>query len=108
MPQIIIRGMEIEDIKKISRNMIDELQAIIDCPREYFTIEALHSAFIQDGASVKGAPLVQVNWFDRGPEIQNQTAAVINRYIHSIGYDQSDIYFIMLEKERYYENGEHF
>lgn len=56
MPQLIIRGMRKQDIQAISKTMVDQLTDIIGCPRDYFTIECLETAFIRDGqGSGRGA-----------------------------------------------------
>ncbi|MEG6586112.1 DUF1904 domain-containing protein [Dendrosporobacter sp. 1207_IL3150] len=108
MPQLIIRGMEKNLIKKMSKQLVDELTTIIGCPRDYFTIEAVNSTFVYDGEEVSGSPIVQVNWFDRGQSVQDQAAAVIDRNIRALGHDQVEIYFITLSEEKYYENGQHY
>ena len=105
MPHIIIKGMRIADVQKISKQMMDELEVIIDCPREYFTLEVVESAFIVDGERVTKDPFVQINWFDRGPEVQNKTAVAITRHICNAGYGNVEMFFIMLERSNYYENG---
>jgi hypothetical protein len=108
MPQIIIKGMEKHEIQAISKALVDELTEIIGCPRDYFTLEAVLSAFIRDGHEVKASPLVQVNWFDRGQAVQDQAAAALDRHIRSLGYEQVEIFFQVLQENRYYENGSHY
>jgi hypothetical protein len=108
MPQIIIKGMKKQDIKTISKGLVDELQQIIGCPRDYFTIEAVEPVFILDGEEVAGTPFVQVNWFDRGQEVQDKAAMAIDECIRRVGYSQIDVFFLVLEESKYYENGKHY
>lgn len=108
MPQIKIRGIETEKICSISTELIDELQNIIDCPRDYFTIEVIHSTFIMDGSLIDGYPFVEFAWFDRGQDIQDKVAKCITKFIHNIGYSSVDLFFTVFDKHKYYENGEHF
>lgn len=105
MPHITIKGMSIADVQKISKQMIDELEIVIDCPREYFTLEVVESTFIVDGAQAHKDPFIQINWFDRGPEVQDKTAEAITQHISNVGYKNVDIFFIVLERNKYYENG---
>ncbi|MBP2627108.1 MAG: hypothetical protein H6Q68_1819 [Firmicutes bacterium] len=107
MPHIIIKGMNIADVKKISKQMIDDLEIIVDCPREYFTLEVVESNFIIDGNLVKKDPFVQVNWFDRGQEVQDKAAASITKHIKNAGYKDAEMFFTILERNNYYENGKH-
>jgi hypothetical protein len=108
MPQLIFKGIKITDVKQISHSLVDELQLTVGCPRDYFTLEAPASCFISDGEEISGGPLIQVNWFDRGQEVQDRTAAVITRHVQQAGYPQVDLFFVNLEKNRYYENGKHY
>lgn len=108
MPQIKIRGMEQSKICSISKEMLAQLETIINCPKEYLTIEHIHSTFIADGKVTEGYPFVEVLWFDRGQEVQDQTALAITKLVHSVGYPNVDIIFNAVAESDYYENGEHF
>lgn len=108
MPQIKIRGIEPAQICKISREMVDNLTPIIGCPREYFTIECIHSTAIKDGELVPVSPFIEVAWFDRGQEVQDQVALEITRQVQSLGIPSIDVAFLTFERRSYYENGEHF
>lgn len=107
MPQFLIKGMKMEDVQKISTQMVNELEEIIGCPRDYFRIEFVDSTLIEDGDIVAGCPMVQVNWFDRGQEVQDKVAVSITTNIQNAGYEQVEIFFIVLERNKYYENGTH-
>lgn len=108
MPQLIFKGITKEAVKGISKKLVDELQEIIVCPRDYFTLEVPETAYILDGQELSGNPLIQVNWFDRGQDVQDRTAATIDKYIRQAGYEQVDIFFIRLAEDCYYENGSHY
>ena len=108
MPQLILKGIEIQDVKLISKDLVDELQEIIECPRDYLTLEVSRGTFIADGEEISTTPMIQVNWFDRGQAIQDLVAAAITRHIQQAGYSQVEIFFNLLEKHSYYENGEHY
>lgn len=88
--------------------MIDDLHNITQTPREHFTLELPISIYILDGKVVDGPPMVEVFWFDRGQELQDQVAKIIAEHIQSAGYPDVDVIFTILYRNRYYENGEHF
>lgn len=108
MPQIIFRGVNIEDVKSISKNLLLDLQEIIGCPNDYLTIEVIDSTFIEDGEITKGYPFIQVGWFDRGQDIQDRVAKSITKYLNEVGYESCDVIFNVYSKTNYYENGNHF
>jgi hypothetical protein len=108
MPLLRFRAIEAKDICAISTDLVDELQALLQCPRDYFTLESVQSLFIQDGGFVNGSPVIEIAWFDRGQEIQDKVAAIVTNYMHSAGYKSVDVIFTKLEEQCYYENGKHF
>jgi len=108
MPRLKITGLELEKVKEISKGMVDDLQQIIDCPRDYFVLELTNSNFVMDGEVVQTYPFVEVAWFDRGQEIQDKAAKAITKHIHGAGCPNVDVIFTVLEENKYYENGEHF
>lgn len=108
MPQIIIKGMEVEKVKAFSKPLVDELQEIIGCPRDYFTIEVTASTFVMDGTQIDITPFVEVKWFDRGQAVQDKAAVAICRHIQSAGYGDVETFFTVLEESKYYENESHY
>lgn len=108
MPQIKIRGVDPQEVCKISKKMVDTLTNMIGCPREYFTIECIHSTAIRDGEVVPVSPFVEVAWFDRGQEVQDLVAQEITCQLKSVGVESIDVAFLTFERHSYYENGEYF
>ncbi len=108
MPLLRLRAIEPNKICLMSKELVDELQQLLQCPRDYFTLEAINSIFIRDGEFAAGSPVVEVSWFDRGQEIQDKAAKIITQHVQSIGYNNVDVIFIALDEKKYYENGIHF
>lgn len=109
MPQLKLRGIKAEKISPVSKEMIDGLQALLECPRNYFSIECQNATYVIDGEiSEEGYPIVEIWWFDRGQEVQDKAAKIVTDYVHKAGYADVDIIFIQLAEKDYYENGEHF
>lgn len=108
MPQLTFKGISRQAVLDMSESLVDDLEVILNVPREYFTIEHVDSFFIKDGQRAEDYPLVFVAWFDRGEDMQNNTARTITAYVHNAGYKNVDVIFTTLERSKYYENGEHF
>ncbi|MDM5326981.1 DUF1904 family protein [Neobacillus sp. CF12] len=50
----------------------------------YFTLEIVQSTYVFVGDEVQGYPLIEVKWFERGQEIQDQFAKIVtNIFTHS-------------------------
>ena len=108
MPMLKFKAIEIESVCKISKMLVDELQELIQCPRDYFSLTVDRAIYVKDGEIAKGDPVVEVSWFDRGQAIQDIAAKIITKHINSVGYKNVDVIFYPLDKNSYYENGEHF
>lgn len=108
MPALKFNSIDGKRALTISNELIDELQELIQCPRDYFSIEVIQSKFIMDGKFVGGPQTVDVLWFDRGQDIQDKAAKIITKHISAIGYKNVDVIFHPLDHSKYYENGEHF
>lgn len=46
MPQIKIRGIDSEIIRKLSKQLFDELAVLTQSPWYYSTLEVIHSSFV--------------------------------------------------------------
>jgi hypothetical protein len=108
MPQLTFKGIKRQSVIDMSKDLIDELQAIIPVPREHFTLEHVASMYIMDGKEAPEYPLIYVSLFDRGREVEDQVAKAITKHVQDAGYKNVDVIFTILDKSRYYENGEHF
>lgn len=107
MPMIKFRGVEKTEIKAKSTSLIDSLAKIVECPRDYFTLEISNTEFVFDGKEVEQPVIIEVSWFDRGQAIQDEVAKTItNTFKEKREY--VEVFFTKLEESSYYENGEHF
>ena len=102
-------GDPINAVKIFNEKMVDELVEAVKCPRDYFEIECIKSVAIRDGKIADVYPFVEVAWFDRGQEVQDIVAKIITNNIReNLNIESMDLAFTVFEKEKYYENGEHF
>lgn len=108
MPVLRFKAIALNDLCKISKILVDDLQEVTKTPREHFTLEVPKSVYIKDNNIIDGPPMVEVFWFDRGQEVQDHVAKILTKYVQSCGYPEIDVIFTLWERSRYYENGEHF
>lgn len=107
MPMIKIKGIPQAEVIKESKSLIDSLVEIIECPRDYFTIELINNTFIMDGEVVESPVMIDVAWFDRGQEVQDKVATLITTHFKK-DRECLEVVFQNLEGRCYYENGEHY
>lgn len=104
MPKLIFKGVEIEEIKEMSTQLVDTLAGLTNAPRNVFTLECVESAFVYDGEIVKPAPVIEVNWIERGQIVKDQVANAIDQAVRAKGYEHVEIIFTELKKGDYYIN----
>ncbi|MGF1791646.1 DUF1904 domain-containing protein [Photobacterium profundum] len=111
MPHLRFRAVEFDVVKVLSAALVDDLQPLMACPREDFTLEHIPASFIFDGEVSDAYPFVEVLWFDRGQVIQDQVANIITLAIRSALQDNDQdvaVIFSSLTPSAYYDNGEHY
>ena len=111
MPHLRFRAVEFDLLKALSTQLVDDLQPLMACPREDFTLEHISTTFIMDGEVSEAYPFVEVLWFDRGQTVQDQVAQVITMAIRDAFEEpQLDVavIFSSLTPSAYYDNGQHY
>lgn len=105
MPHLLFRGVSPEQIRKISQPLVAELAILYQCPPDHILLECLNTTALFDGEVIASFPFIEVNWFDRGQNIQNQSALCIDRHIRSLGIAEVEIAFRIYEPKSYYAGG---
>ena len=109
MPHIRVRGMTLEQTKKLSVGLNEALAEIVKTPADNFTVEHIASEYLQNGDLAGAYPFIEILWFERSQEVKNQCANLItNRVKQLIGPMDVAVVFIPLDKSNYFENGNHF
>jgi hypothetical protein len=105
MPHLLFRGVSPEQIRNISKPLVAELANIYECPPDHILLENLHTTALFEGEVITSFPFVEVNWFDRGQNVQDQSALCIDRHIRSLGIAEVEIAFRTYEPDSYYAGG---
>lgn len=108
MPQLLIKGISVEQVKTISKSLVQELAELCACGTDNFTLEVMNSTFVFDGEEVPGYPFIEVKWFERGLEIQDEFANLITKHVHSLGIPEVEVAFTTFKESNYYLNGKSF
>jgi hypothetical protein len=108
MPQLIFKGITIDQVKKISTPLVQELAELCQCDTDNFTLEILHSTFVFNETEVPGFPFIDVKWFDRGQEVQDKFAEITTKHIQLLNIPEVEIAFTVYLESAYYLNGKNF
>jgi hypothetical protein len=108
MPHLIIRGVSVDQVKTISTSLVQELADLCACGTDNFTLEIVNSTYVFDGNEVPGYPLIEIKWFERGQEIQDQFANIVTKHIQALGISEVEVAFSTFQESAYYLNGKSF
>lgn len=105
MPHLVIRGIEVEQVRNISTPLVEELAQICDCGTDNFMLECLQTTAVFNGQVIASFPFIEVGWFERGPEVRNRFAMAITKHVLSLGIAEVEVVFIAYREDSYYING---
>ncbi|MGG1678383.1 DUF1904 family protein [Neobacillus sp. NRS-1170] len=108
MPHLFIRGVTVEQVKTISRPLVEELADLCDCGTDNFTLEVVNSTFVFNNDEVPGYPFIEVKWFERGQEVRDQFAKIVTKQVHSLDIPEVEVAFSTFKESDYYFNGKSF
>ena len=106
MPRLTTHGIPLATVRRASRALVDELAALLQVPREHFTLEVSEHPFVVDGEVGATHPFVEVALFDRGRAAEDALARALTRHLREAGCAGVDVYLRHFERGRYYEDGE--
>ncbi|MBI0580640.1 DUF1904 family protein [Neobacillus cucumis] len=108
MPHLFIRGVTVEQVKTISKPLVQELADLCACGTDNFTLEVVQSTFVFDEREVPGYPFIEVKWFERGQEIRDEFANIITKQVQSLEIPEVEVAFSTFRESDYYLNGKSF
>lgn len=108
MPQLIFKGITVDQVKKISTPLVNELADLCECETDNFSLEIVHSTFVFDEKEIRAFPFIEVKWFERGRAIQDQFANIITKHIQNLGIPELEVAFTVFLESAYYFNGKSF
>ncbi|MBD1555738.1 DUF1904 domain-containing protein [Vibrio sp. S9_S30] len=110
MPHLRFRAVEPQTVQLLSESLIEELQPLMNCPKEDFTFEYLYTTFFHSGNVDPAYPFIEVLWFNRGQEIQDKVALILTDQVRKAVGKEVDVavIFTVLTENQYYDNGAHY
>ena len=108
MPRFAFHAIPLATVKAASAPLADDLQALLGCPREELVFHVPTDHYVLDADLVSGPPFVEVAWFDRGLDVQDQVARLLTEHLHRAGIPSVDVAFLPLARRAYYEDGRPF
>lgn len=104
MPHLRFRGFEEIVLRENALGLLPALAEKIGCPEDWFTMEIVATSYLTQPP----LPMIEVLWFTRGQEVQDQVATLLDEAAKGWGSASPTLLFHPLEKENYYEEGRHF
>ncbi len=109
MPHLRFRAIDAHDVQELSGQLAAPLAEMLNTDVDNFTFEHLPTVFYTKSLKSEAYPFVEVHWFERPQELQDEVAAKLTRTIKALtGAADVVVVFCKLEKTAYYENGQHY
>ena len=109
MPHVRFRAVKKEDVQKLSQTLPSALAPVMSTAPDNFTFELVQTQFFSAGAPTESYPFVEVLWFARSQQVQDESAGIITQQLKQISpYEDVIVVFQVLPSQAYYENGTHF
>ncbi len=107
MPTLRFHGISREKALGFSEQLIKDLAIAFETEDDNISIEIVDSMFIRKGGhDVSPYPMVEIIAFERSEIIESQAAQAVTDALRDAGYEYSEIFYIHIDKENYYCNGE--
>jgi hypothetical protein len=101
MPYLRFKGFPSEYLHTISPRLVEEFAQLVGITKSIVKIELLLAEAITQ------VPLsLEVLMFPRKQEVHDAVAAKFNQILNESGYEHVHIFFILLNPQLYYKNGE--
>lgn len=108
MPQMRVRGIELNGLCKISDELIDLVTETAGVDEKYVKIEYFPAQMIRKGTVVESYPNIDIFWFPRTQELRDKVAQAITDFLQGKGYEFVQVTFTEHEGYTFFENAKHY
>ncbi|MFC0212183.1 DUF1904 family protein [Paenibacillus chartarius] len=108
MPQLTVRGIDVETMRRVSTALVQELAEVCGCGTDNFTLDCMSTSSVFDGAAAATYPFIEAAWFDRGREVRDRFAEAVTRHLREAGVAELEVAFKVYREDSYYVNGKAF
>lgn len=106
MPHIIFKGIKEDKMVDISNVLPKKLSPLFGgVPDDWFFLEHIDAKYYYHGKVLESFPLVQINWYDKGPEVKEKVVFSIHEVLENLGYKSIKIFFINLDSDCFFSVG---
>ncbi len=106
MPHLTIKNLKKEEFTSKVAKLSKELTDVIGCQEDWITISYVENTvtYVEGVDETLNNVFVDVKWFPRPEEMKSKVAQILSDTFKSEGRDVM-VYFEILIKENYFENG---
>lgn len=111
MPRFIFKNIPVDEVKKLSQELVAKSAEIIDCPEDWITFEHIENKiFFQQTDVTSDSIFLEISWFKRSQDVQDKLATYLYNTLNTTYNQEKEITLIFntLEEANYYEDGKNF
>lgn len=103
MPHLIFKGINKEKMVDISNILPKKLSPLFGgVPDNWFFLEHIDVKYYYQGVELENFPIVQINWYDKGPQVKEEVVSAINEVLEKLGYKSVKMFFINLDSNSFF------
>lgn len=103
MPQIMIKNVDLETVRKISGKISSSVAEIINVPIEHIVVEYNNVEFFRCGEKDEKTAMIWVSWKKRPAELQEKVAKALAEILFEEGYSPVETVYDNLNMDDFYE-----
>ncbi|NLN83382.1 MAG: DUF1904 family protein [Firmicutes bacterium] len=103
MPTLVFRGVKPSDLQTLAQPLIEKLSQVAQCEKRVFTLELTQTTHFDESGLIESYPMIEVHWFDRPQEQQDEAAQVIADFMKNLGYKRVKVSFIIIDRTAFYD-----
>ena len=103
MPTLIFKGVKQSDLQVLAKPLIAQLADTVQCPKDWFTLEWVSTTYFDENGIVESYPIINVNWFPRSKEMQDEVAKLVGNLFRAHGYPRVKVSFTLMDREAHYD-----
>ena len=103
MPTLIFKGIKQEELQVLVKPLVDKLTEVIKCRKEILTLQWQPTVYFNTDSQIISKPSVEVHWYVRPQEMQDQTAKAIAEMVKTLGYEKVKVNFTIMDRNGSYD-----
>jgi hypothetical protein len=102
MPRVAEYGVSVDIVKRLSRELVNDLASVTGTSRDHFSIQVNSDTFLFDVAEVQPDVFVEFGLFERDSTVEDKMARIVTTHVQQAGIASVEFYLNHFSRRRYF------